>query len=411
VKRNHSVRCSWLLAFLAVTLTTAFAFKEEGPSEIKTLSGGEITVAEMDEFTEAQMDSLGLPGMSIALINDARKVETPYEVGTWSGFRSAAICYTFDDGYGGALGIAVPEFEKYGFKLTLFIATDWSPDWAGLQNAASNGHEVASHTVSHPHLSAESNARQTVELKDSREIINSHITGQKCVTIAYPFCEEGNDLITEKYYIAARVCSGRIEPSIPGSYMSVSSITCGTQGVNTLQDLEYIFKSAAVSKGWCTLMIHGLDDETLDNGSNWSPFSSEILKNSLKFLSSRKSEFWVTTFRNAALYSKERDAVTIKETSRLNKSITLNITDDLPDSIYNFPLTVRRPLPAHWPSAAVAQNNVAVPTTIVQVDSVIYLTFDAVPDAGEVKIIKSNKIIKPIINAIPTYPIPQDSSK
>jgi hypothetical protein len=347
VKRNYSVRCSWLLVFSAITLTTAFAIKGEGPSEIRTLGGREITVAEMDEIIKAQMDSLGLPGMSIGLINDARKVETSYEVGTWSGFRSAAICYTFDDGYAGALSIAVPEFDKYGFKLTLFIATNRSPNWAGLQNAASNGHEVASHTVSHPHLNAESNAKQTAELRDSKEIINSHITGQKCITVAYPFCEEGNDLITERYYIAARVCSGRIEPSTPGSYMSVSSITCGTQGVNTLQDLEYIFKSAAVSKGWCTLMIHGLDNETSDNGSNWSPFSSEILKNSLNFLSYRKSEFWVTTFRNAALYSKERDGVTIKETSNLNKSITLNITDNLPDSTYEFPLTVRRPLPAH----------------------------------------------------------------
>jgi hypothetical protein len=341
----------------------------------------------------------------------SQKVETPYEVGIWSGFRSAAICYTFDDGYAGALSIAVPEFDKYEFKLTLFIVTDWSPDWAGLQSAVSKGHEVASHTVSHPHLNAENNARQTAELRDSKEIINSHITGQKCITVAYPFCAEGNDLITEKYYIAARVCSGKIEPSTPGSYMNISSITCGTQGVNTLLGLKFIFKSAAESKGWCTLMIHGLDNETLDNGSNWSPFSSVVLKNSLNFLSYRKSEFWVTTFRNAALYSRERDAVTIKEISKLNMEMTLNITDTLPDSIYNFPLTVRRPLPADWPSATVTQNNIDVPASIVKVDSVIYLTFDVIPDAGEVKIKKSEKIIKPIINVIPPDSISQDSPK
>ena len=330
---------------------------------------------------------------AFVMLNSAgysQKIETPYEVAVWSGFRSAAISYTFDDGYAGALSVAVPEFDKYGFKLTLFIPTDWSPDWAGLQNAASNGHEIASHTVSHPHMNEESNDRQTAELKDSKEIIDSHITGQKCITFAYPFCAEGNDLITEKYYIAARICSGKIEPSTPGSYMSVSSMTCGTQGVNTFEEFKSIFKSAEQSKGWCTLMVHGLDDETLSNGGNWSPFSSEVLKNSLKYLSYRKSEFWVTTFRNAVLYSKERDAVNIKETSKQNKSITLNITDALPDSIYNFPLTIRRPLPAEWLSAAVTQNNIAVPTSIVKVDSVIYLTFDVIPDAGEVIIMKSD---------------------
>ena len=350
----------------------------------------------------------------LIILNSAgysQKVETPYEVGTWSGFRSAAICYTFDDGYASALSIAVPEFNTYGFKLTLFIPTDWSPDWAGLQNASSKGHEVASHTISHPHLNEQSNARQTAELRDSKEIINSHIFDQKCITVAYPFCAEGNDLITEKYYIAARICSGKIEPSTPASYMSVSSITCGTQGVNNLQGLKFIFKSAAESKGWCTFMIHGLDDETLNNGGNWSPFSSEVFKNSLKYLSERKNEFWVTTFRNAALYSKERDGVTIKETSRWNKSITLNITDNLPDSIYNFSLTVRRPLPADWPSATVTQNNVAVPLSIVKVDSITYLTFDVIPDAGEVKIMKSDKIVKPIINVIPADSFPQNSTK
>jgi hypothetical protein len=175
--------------------------------------------------------------------------------------------------------------------------------------------------------------------------------------------------------------------------MSVSSITCGTQGVNTLEGLKFLFKSAAELKGWCTLMIHGLDNETLDNGSNWSPFSSEVFKNSLRYLSDRKSEFWVTTFRNAALYSKERNSVTIKETSKSNISITLNITDNLPDSIYNFSVTIRRPLPADWPSAAVTQNNAAAPTALVKVNSVIHLTFDVIPDAGEVKILKSNIII------------------
>jgi hypothetical protein len=158
-------------------------------------------------------------------------------------------------------------------------------------------------------------------------------------------------------------------------------------------------------------MVHGLDNETLKNGSNWSPFSSQVLKNSLKYLSYRKSEFWVTTFRNAVLYSKERNAVIINETSRLNRSITLKITDMLPDSIYNFPLSIRSPLPADWPSAKVTQNNIEVPASIVKVDSVIYLTFDVIPDAGEVKIKRSQKTIKPIINVIPPDSIPQDLLK
>jgi len=74
MKRNQVVCCSALLVFFAMTLASAFASEKRNAEKIKTLSGKEITVAEMDEFIKAQMDSLGIPGMSIAIINDGKIV-------------------------------------------------------------------------------------------------------------------------------------------------------------------------------------------------------------------------------------------------------------------------------------------------------------------------------------------------
>jgi CubicO group peptidase (beta-lactamase class C family) len=74
MKRNCVICCSLVLVFFAIISTRAFAFKRENAKKIKTLSGREITVAEMDEYLKAQMDSLGIPGMSIAIINDAKIV-------------------------------------------------------------------------------------------------------------------------------------------------------------------------------------------------------------------------------------------------------------------------------------------------------------------------------------------------
>jgi hypothetical protein len=42
--------------------------------KINTLSGNEITIVDMDNYLKAQMDSFGLPGLSMALINDAKIV-------------------------------------------------------------------------------------------------------------------------------------------------------------------------------------------------------------------------------------------------------------------------------------------------------------------------------------------------
>jgi hypothetical protein len=324
-------------------------------------------------------------------------VDPPYEVGIWHGFRQTAINYTFDDGTPKQFTVAIPMFDEYNLKLTLFTVTNWSPNWTILQDAASEGHEVASHTVTHANFGDIDLSQQITELKDSKEAIESNIHGQQCITIAYPYCVKGVDSVCSKYYIAARGCQGFIEPSTPGSYMNISSLICGSLGsVKTLQHFKTKFEIAAASKGWCVFLLHGID-----NDGGYSPLSSEILGSSLEYLSVRTSKFWVTTFKNAALYSMERDAVTVTETSDEDTIMTLQITDDLTDSIYNFPLTLRCPLPVDWPSADVVQNSDSVPERIVLVDSVVYLMFDVIPDAGEVIISRNKNYVEPEIDTLP----------
>ncbi len=327
----------------------------------------------------------------------SQTVDSPYEVGTWHGFRQTAINYTFDDGTSGQFAKAIPIFNEYGFNLTLFTVTNWSPNWTNLQNAASQGHEVASHTVSHPNFGDIDIDEEITELKDSKDAIENNVSGQQCITMAYPYCAIGNDSICNSYYIAARGCQGFIEPSTPGSFMNISSVICGSEGsVKTIDHFKTKFESAAKSNGWLVFLLHGVD-----NDGGYSPLSSEILENSLIFLSDRTSKFWVTTFKNTALYVKERNDVTVLETSNEDSNMTLQVTDNLPDSIYNYPLTIRRPLPAEWPSADVFQNNDSVPTRIVKIESVVYLMFDVIPDAGEVKISKNKIYVEPEIDTIP----------
>lgn len=72
----------------------------------------------------------------------AQTVDAGYEVGTWRGFRPAAVTFTFDDNDRNQLAVAVPMFDAFDFKLTLFAltSTDWRPiDWDGLAAAAARG--------------------------------------------------------------------------------------------------------------------------------------------------------------------------------------------------------------------------------------------------------------------------------
>lgn len=313
------------------------------------------------------------------------QVASPYQVGTWQGFKSCAISYTFDDGCSGQFSKAIPIFDATGYKLTLFTVTSWSPNWTNLQNAASNGHEVACHTSTHPNLSTMTVVAQEAELKTSTDLINSNVTSQKCLTMATPYCAEGNDSLAKQFFIAVRGCQGFIEPKTPGNFMNVSSIICGNLGsVLKVKDFKAKADQAAASKGWLVYLIHGID-----NDGGYSPLSSDTLKQSLDYLKENDSKFWVATFGNVARYIKERNCASVTETASSETSITVSITDTLSNNEwYNYPITIRRTLLDGWSQATVTQNGVALSDTIIEVNSVKYIQFNAVPDGGSVVISK-----------------------
>jgi peptidoglycan/xylan/chitin deacetylase (PgdA/CDA1 family) len=311
-------------------------------------------------------------------------VVAPYQVGPWQGFRPAAISYTFDDNCTNQLAVVVPMFNEFDYKLTLFTVIDWGPNWNGLQNAVSHGHEVASHTLSHPSLGTLSDSMQTIELADSKSIIDDHITGQRCMTLAYPNCVVGNTSIVKQYYLAARGCSGVIESQNP-NFMNISSIICGSLGsIKTSADFNSRANSAASSKGWCVYLLHGID-----NDGGYSPLSSDTLRASLEYLKANPDKFWVTSFGNVAKYICERNGASITEIQATNDTITVIESDTLDPVIYNCPLTIRRSLPQGWSSAYVVQNGDTIASQIVQVDSIKYLMFDVLPDNGVITLIRS----------------------
>ena len=312
-----------------------------------------------------------------------QRIASPYEVGTWQGFKPAAISYTFDDNCPNQLSTAVPLFDKFNFKLTLFTVINWNPNWAGLQAVASNGHEVASHTVTHSSLDSLSDAFQTKEYLDSKNTINSKITGQKCLTIAYPFCTNGNSNLCSEYYIAGRGCDGFLASSTPRDFMYISSINCGTEGqVKTASEFNARVESAT-SKKWCVFMIHGIDDDGC-----FSPVQSSELSLHLNYVTSNSSKFWVNTFGNVVRYIKERNAVSLTVLSGNSKRISIQLTDSLNNSIYNYPVSIRRPLPKGWKTASVKQGKVMLTAQLITLNSVNYIQFDAIPNAGTIVISK-----------------------
>jgi hypothetical protein len=331
--------------------------------------------------------------LSLAPGGFAQTAASPYQVGTWQGFRSAAVSYTFDDNLPNQLAIAIPMFDQFGFKVTLFTVTGpssvwpWPANWSGLQKAAAEGHEIASHTITHPNFSSLADSLQQQELELSQDTINAHIPGHQCITIAYPYCVSGNEAIDANYYIAGRGCSGQIVSTTPSDFMNISSFVLGDQGTNTVAGIESIANSAASQNGWCVYLIHGI------NGTEpgaYSPISQDTVLATVGYLYANPTRFWVAPFGTVARYIKERNSASVSQLLDYGDSVTVQLTDNLDSAYYNVPLAIRRPLPTGWDSASVCQNGDTVNSEIVRVDTVKYIMFDAVPNAGNITLVNES---------------------
>ena len=94
------------------------------------------------------------------------------------------VSLSFDDQWRSAYLNALPLLEKYGLKATWFVACNLAggtdPEsgkkymtWEEINEVAGLGHEIGSHTLSHPRLSALAGDKQrsVTELQNSKQQI------------------------------------------------------------------------------------------------------------------------------------------------------------------------------------------------------------------------------------------------
>ncbi len=315
-----------------------------------------------------------------------QSIEEGYEIGDWKDFKTAAVTYTFDDNYPNQLEILVPMFNEFDYNLTLFTFTNsfLPADWEGLNEAVEDGHEIGSHTVTHRNLSDLSNEEQIEELVDSKETIELNIPGYNVHTIAYPFCDPGNNDLTRQYYVAARGCSGQIVPDTPSSFMNISSLILGSEGYSTTSALNGRADAAVSSGGWAIFLGHGLDGE-----GGFSEVASEEIRGNLEYMNETPSNFWVDSFGNVVKYIQQRNAASITEISSNENRIEVELTDTLDNSTYDHPLTLRRFIPKDWDSVTVTQDTLQIDGQIIEIGDQKFAQFNAIPDAGLITIEKA----------------------
>jgi len=175
---------------------------------------------------------------------------------SWGGM----VTFTFDDANKNIYENALPFFKKYQVVGTISPIVraienqeDWIVTWPQLKAFAKAGWEIGSHTMTHPHLPALTDAELDYELGQSKKILANH--GIDAKTLVFPYTEADARVLnyTTRYYENSRMGVGELNGIDCDRY----AILCKELS-NTTQPEEVIgwIDEAVQSKLWLVLMIH-----------------------------------------------------------------------------------------------------------------------------------------------------------
>jgi peptidoglycan/xylan/chitin deacetylase (PgdA/CDA1 family) len=333
-------------------------------------------------------------------ITRAQAWTSTHQITYFQGNKPGAISISFDDGlpYQAQDTNGVSQLNARGLKGTFFVVTEWvdpywRDSWPTWQSVAAQGHEIASHTVTHSRLTTLSDNEVRWELSKSQSDINQNIPGKNAISLSYPNTAENStiDAIAGDYYVASRVEWAKegeylnyYQPFADeyGSYKTVNFNTVAAMEMDGVSVNDPDFNSrldrAILNHAWFNLYFHTIND-------------ASAFGNVLDYIQGKQA-FWIDTFGNVSRYMKERLNSMIQVVTDTPSEIRLQIVMgvSLPKSIYNVPLTVRSTVPASWSQVVMQQGGAIQTITPVIEGSETVIYYNALPNGGDIVLIPLN---------------------
>jgi peptidoglycan/xylan/chitin deacetylase (PgdA/CDA1 family) len=266
--------------------------------------------------------------------------------------------------------------------------------WESVKKYAAQGHEFASHTVTHPRLAVLNEPNMIYELEKSKEEISKQLGEAYTFSAEGPYGTEDERAMSYAYkvYPALR---NRMPEEFLGELNRASKIQPGTinkeyvqwqRGATTKTPLplmkSWIDTVVAHHNNWLVLVFHGVD------GKGWEALPGPLLKEYFEYIKQHEDRSWIATFGDAAKYMRERVNGTVKVGESKN-AITVNLTHSLDTKMYNLPLTLRTNVPSGWKNVTVKQGNKVQKVSVQNIDGNHTILYQLVPNEGEA-------VIKPL---------------
>ena len=304
----------------------------------------------------------------------------------WKDDKVAAASITIDDNLCYDHPWWIEQSEKYGFKFTWFVVTGGvggsnkklNGTWDQWQKLREMGHDIQSHTFDH--FGGPNPSPAEINYTKSIEQLEAGLPGHKVLTLAYPGGKNSKmNSVDEaaKHYIAARGTVGKFNAANSIDYRNTNSISgppsldadhkwAGFPNMLTLNP-----KQKSVYRGWCSIHFHGVK-EVRDRAIA-----------TLDFMKENEANLWVGTFTHVAQYGQQRDTAKLAASVSTGK-VTLTVTDQMDDALFDYPLTVKVRLDPAWKSPKATQAGKSVALTVTEHEGGSFALVDVIPDRGEV---------------------------
>lgn len=284
------------------------------------------------------------------------------------------------------------DFEP-GFRRSNEAAEAIGTTWEDIRAYSKQGHEFASHTVTHPRLAVLDEENLLYELEKSKQDILKQLGPEHTFSAEGPYGTENERVMEYAYKIYPALRNRMPEPYLEEINRSSKANPSAShkeyvqwqRGATTKTAMplmkSWIDKASENNNNWLVLVFHGVD------GIGWEALSSAQLEEYFQYIKEKEGKLWVATFGEVTKYMRQRMNANV-ETSKSDDELIIKLTHALDPSVYTIPLTLKTYVSSDWEKVLVKQGENEQIVFQQKDEKGMYILYQVQPNSSDVRILK-----------------------
>jgi hypothetical protein len=268
--------------------------------------------------------------------------------------------------------------------------------WDEMRKAASQGHEIANHAVSHARLPSLDEANILYEVDKAKEELQREMGEKHLFSIEAPYGiddERVRKVLINRFPLTRNWVSDSdaefMDGIMRGDKRDPATSTKpylewerGPVTATTVDEMKGWVDTSIKTGTWLVLVIHGVE------GIGYQPLPAQNVKEYFDYIKASSDRVWVATYQDGAKYIRERMKAVVK-TAQTGSAIDVTVSHPLDAKVYDVPLTARTTVPADWAAVQVTQGKNTTKAAIQKDTGGPYVQYHVNPNGGAVRLVKA----------------------